>query len=233
MRHLIVAILAATAAAAAQTPPPAPAFEVASIKPNKSGDGRFGIGMQPGGRFAATGIPLRQLIAMAYGSPGQPLPAFRIIGGPAWMNSDRFDIVAKAEGDIQPGSNSPLPLMLRALLADRFKLVVHNESRELPIYALMKARRDGKLGPQLRPTTVDCAALAAARGRDGGPPPDGPGVGPAGRPTCGMTVGPGSLAAGGQTMAQFAALHGGRAWVEDNPGGGASFRVFLPAKPAS
>jgi uncharacterized protein (TIGR03435 family) len=210
MRHLIVAIIAATAAAAAQTPPPAPAFEVASIKPNKSGDGRFGIGMQPGGRFAATGIPLRQLIAMAYGSPGQPLPAFRIIGGPAWMNSDRFDIVAKAEGDIQPGSNSPLPLMLRALLADRFKLVVHNESRELPIYALMKARSDGKLGPQLRPTTVDCAALAAARGRDGGPPPDGPGVGPAGRPTCGMTVGPGNLAAGSQTMAQFAALLSGR-----------------------
>src|SRR4029077_10072718 len=128
MRHLLVAIVAATAAAAAQTPPPAPAFEVASIKPNKSGDGRFSIGLQPGGRFMATGVPVRQLIAFAYGIPGQQLPAFRIIGGPGWMNSDRFDIVAKAEGDVAPGPNSPLPLMLRALLADRFKLVVHNES---------------------------------------------------------------------------------------------------------
>ena len=60
MRHFIFAIIAATAAAAAQTPPPAPVFEVASIKPNKSGDGRFSIGMQPGGRFMATGMPVRQ-----------------------------------------------------------------------------------------------------------------------------------------------------------------------------
>ena len=51
------------------------------------------------------------------------------------MGSDRFDIVAKAEGDVQPGPNGPVPLMLRALLADRFKLTAHNESRELPIYA--------------------------------------------------------------------------------------------------
>ena len=53
--------------------------------------------------------------------------------------------------------------MLRALLADRFKLAAHNESRELPIYALVKARSDGKLGPELRPSAVDCAAIAAAR----------------------------------------------------------------------
>ena len=151
-----------------------PTFEVASIKPNKSGDGRVLIGFQPGGRFTATGITLRMLIAIAYGTP-QPLPNFRIIGGPGWIDSDRFDIVAKAEGDVPPGPDSPIPLMIRAMLADRFKLVVHNESRELPIYALVKARSDGKLGPQLRPATVDCAALAAARGRGGAPPPGGPG----------------------------------------------------------
>ena len=65
--------------------------------------------------------------------------------------------------------------MIRAMLADRFKLAAHNESRELPIYELVKARSDGKLGPQLHPAAVDCAALAAARGRGGAPPPGGPG----------------------------------------------------------
>ena len=202
-----------------------PVFEVASIKPNKSGDGRMLIGFQPGGRFSATGITLRMLIGIAYGSP-QPLPNFRIIGGPSWINSDRFDIVAKAEGDVPPGPDSPFPLMIRAMLADRFKLVVHNESRELPIYELVLARSDGKLGPQLRPATVDCAAMAAARGRGGAPPPGGPGdfnrggpgpgpgrggpgpggpgFGPGGRPACGIFMGPASLAAGGQPIAQLA-----------------------------
>ena len=65
MRHFIVAIVAATAVAAAQTPSPAPTFEVASIKPNKSGDGRIAIAFQPGGRFTATGVTLRMLIADA------------------------------------------------------------------------------------------------------------------------------------------------------------------------
>ena len=229
MRHFIVAIVAATAVAAAQTPSPAPAFEVASIKPNKSGDGRIAIAFQPGGRFTATGVTLRMLIANAYGT-GQPLPTSRIIGGPGWINSDRFDIVAKAEGDVPPGPNSPIPLMIRAMLADRFKLVVHNESRELPIYELVKARGDGKLGPQLRPAAVDCAALAAARGRGGAPPPDpagpgrapdgrggpggpgpgGPGFGPGGRPVCGMMLGPANIAGGGTSIEQFATLLSGR-----------------------
>ena len=101
MRHFVVAIIAATAIAAAQTPPPTPVFEVVSVKPNKSSDGRVLIGFQPGGRFTATGVTLRMLIANAYGTP-QPLPNFRIIGGPGWLNSDRYDIVAKAEGDVAP-----------------------------------------------------------------------------------------------------------------------------------
>ncbi len=87
---------------AAQTPSASPQFEVASIKPNKSGPGPQRIGFQPGGRFIATNVPVRDLISIAYGQP-QPLPNFQIIGGPGWMTSDRFDITAKAEGDPQPG----------------------------------------------------------------------------------------------------------------------------------
>ena len=60
-------------------------------------------------------------------------------------------------------------MMLRTLLADRFKLVMHKETKDLPIFELVVARPDGRLGPQLRPAAVDCATLAAARG--GTPPP--------------------------------------------------------------
>src|ERR1700693_4924510 len=83
-----------------------PVFEVASVKANKSGDNRIGIGFQPGGRFRATNAPLRELISAAYGTP-QPLPAFQILGGPRWIESDRFDIVAKAAGDPRPGPDGP------------------------------------------------------------------------------------------------------------------------------
>ena len=209
-----------------------PSFDVVSIKPNKSGDGRVSIGMQPGGRVTAVGITLRMLIANAYGTP-QPLPPFRIIGGPGWINDDRFDVVAKAVGDVPPGPNNIFPLMIRAMLVDRFKLVTHSESRELPIYELVKARSDGRLGPKLRPAATDCSALAAARGRGGPPPPGGPGFGPGGRPACGMMIGPASLAAGGQGMAQFATILSGRVQrvVVDRTGLTGSFDIDLTWTP--
>src|ERR1700704_2112335 len=83
----------------AQAPPPGPVtdaaanpvFEVASVKQNKSGEGFIRIGMAPGGRFTANNVPLRQLILMAY-----QVQPFQIEGGPGWMTSDRFDIVAKS-----------------------------------------------------------------------------------------------------------------------------------------
>jgi uncharacterized protein (TIGR03435 family) len=183
-----------------------PSFEAASVKPNRSGDGRIALFFQPGGRFMATGVTLRMLVGAAYGTPA-PLPDYQLIGGPDWIGSDRFDIIAKAEGDPQPGPQGPPPimfLMLRTLLADRFKLAVHTESRELPIYALVMSRTDGRHGPQLNPAAVDCAAL---RGSRGNAPPAGPPPGPpAGfeRPPCGIRMAPGTMLAGGVTMAQLA-----------------------------
>src|SRR5205823_5821464 len=85
---------------------------------------------------------------------------------------------------------------------DRFKLKVHMETRELPVYALVLARPDRKLGPQLHLSTVDCAALAAARGR-GGQPPAPPPLGE--RPVCGMRVGPGTMTGGGFPLSQLTA----------------------------
>jgi uncharacterized protein (TIGR03435 family) len=188
----------------AQSAAPAPgsqAFEVASVKPNKSGDGRISIQMQPGGRFTATNLPLRELIRMAYGVQNSQL-----VGGPDWIGSERFDIVAKAESDPPPsppgGPPGPMLMMVRNLLVERFKLAVHSETRDLPIYALVMARADGRLGPQLRASQVDCAALmSAARGR-GGPPPAPPKPGE--RPPCGTFIGIGRIAAGGVSMTQLA-----------------------------
>ena len=184
----------------AQSGDDSPQFEVASVKPNKSNNGFVTVGSR-GGQYTAPGLPLRQLIRLAY-----QVQDFQVVGGPGWLDSDRFDVVAKVpphDGN-RPATEqtpSPISLMLRALLAERFNLIVHKETREMPIYALVLARSDGRLGPHLRPTTVDCAALAAGgRGGDGASPraPRRDGI------VCGTSVGPGVILAGGQSMARLA-----------------------------
>ena len=134
-------------------------------------------GSRPDGRFRATNVPLRELISAAYGTP-QPLAAFQITGGPKWMESDRFDIVAKAPGDPQPGPNGPpaaMFAMLRNLLAERFQLTVHRETKE--VAHLRPGARTGRRqagsaaasgGDRLRGadgggTRPRCAAAAARR----------------------------------------------------------------------
>ena len=175
------------------------AFEVASVKPNKSGTPNVQIGVQPGGRFTATNVPLRQLIIFAY-----QLQNFQLIDAPEWTRNERFDILAKAEGDVPAtplGTVGPIQLMMRSLLAERFGLKVHNETRELPIYELRLAREDGKLGAQMQPSTVDCAAQRGGARRGGGPPaPPAPGE----RPTCGMFGGFGTIRAGGIELSLLA-----------------------------
>jgi len=168
-------------------------FEVASIKANKSGAPQVMINMQPGGRFTATNVPLRLLIRNAY-----RLQDFQIVNAPGWITSERYDVVAKAPESDHPLTPNEVQPMMQALLAERFKLAVHTETREMPVYALVLARSDGKLGPKLRPSDVDCQALIA-RGR-GGPPPGPP---PSGGPMpCGMRIGAGSLQANA-TIAQI------------------------------
>lgn len=164
-----VVITLAAPVAVAQSPPaaavPNPAFEVASVKQNKSGSPQRGMGFQPGGRFRATNMTLRGVVAAAYGTP-EPLPLFRVLEGPNWIDSDRFDIEAIAgsefvETQSRPGWTVRGELMLRTLLADRFKLIARQETRELPAYALVMARSDGRLGQQLRRSLrTDCQAPA-------------------------------------------------------------------------
>ena len=186
--------------APADDPPQPPlAFETASVKPNKSGAEERYIRIDPrGGGLTVVNLQLRELIRMAY-----QIQSFQLEGGPGWIDSDRFDILAKPEREVpSTGGQDPLRVMLRTLLADRFKLVMHKETKDLPIFELVLGRQDGKLGPQLRPAAVDCEARAAAA-RAGTPPPS---SGPPGPGSCGTTMNPVSVRGGGATMAMLASL---------------------------
>ena len=176
-----------------------PAFEVASITPNKSGSPRMTLMPQPGGLLTATNVTAAALIRFAY-----DLPDFQVSGGPDWLGSDRFDVLAKAEGDPTIAQKR---LMLRRLLAERFELTAHTEMRALPLYALVVAGNDGRVGPRIRRSDAECA-------RTDQPPSDsGVGLSPADGPPCGFfgfapgtdfPSGRGGLAFRGLTMATLA-----------------------------
>ena len=136
-------------------------FEVASVKPSdpNASSGVFGSipAMRPqgAGGIAVSNMPLRLLVRMAYG-----VQDFQLVGGPSWQMSSKFDITAKAPEGTTKGTQDLLPMM-KALLAERFRLKMHTETRELPTYALMIARSDGKLGPDIKPSSSDCSNAAA------------------------------------------------------------------------
>jgi len=183
---------------------PAPAFDVASIK--RSPDAPFGfpgLMLQPGGRATSPGTNVRQLILVAYG-----LQDLQLVGGPAWLATDRYAIDARAG---EAATRASVRLMLRSLLADRFQLTAHLERRELPALALVLANRDGKLGPRLQRSGPDCAPVKAPEGVPLPPPPP-PGPGPAFvavlpqdplGPTCGFVSFPGWLSGRRLTMGHF------------------------------
>jgi uncharacterized protein (TIGR03435 family) len=81
--------------------------------------------------------------------------------GPDWLDSARFDILARAPENTP---QSQALAMLRALLADRFKLMAHTETKDQPVYALVPVRADGRLGPKIKPSTMDCSAPSTAPG---------------------------------------------------------------------
>jgi uncharacterized protein (TIGR03435 family) len=113
----------------------AQSFEVASIKPNRSASNAMGMFPSPG-KLRIQNYPLRQLIAASYGH-NFDLKTFQVMGGPAWLDSDRYDIEAKAEGNANFWAMLP---MLKTLLTDRFALRTHKEIRSLPVYELTVAK---------------------------------------------------------------------------------------------
>jgi uncharacterized protein (TIGR03435 family) len=191
-----------TAQAGSPSPSETSTFEVASIRPNNSGDNGVYFTYQSG-HFNATNVTLRMLIRNSYGVQDS-----QIVSGPTWMNSDRFNILAK--GDVgqspafpvaQVGGPSRLQLMMQALLADRFKVAVHKENRELHVYALVVARSDGRLGAGLRHSDVDCAMLAAEARRTSSPAQT-TSVQAQANP-CGLSRGAGSISMVGRPLSQL------------------------------
>ena len=206
---LAVALAAFTAHGAAQSqtsPAQASAspgrltFEVASIKRNESGDSNASIRVQPGGQIVVTNNSLYNLIRNAYGTQRyEMIPGANL---PSWIDSDRWDILAKAPENA-PRVEDQMQLRLRSLLEDRFKLVARREMREMPIYELVVARSDGQLGRQIKPSGDECAAQGRARAAGEQPPPLAQGA------FCGTRAGNGSVSMKGVPLSNFVRNLGG------------------------
>lgn len=147
-RILSLLVLAGGVYAAFAQSPSAPRFEVASIKRAKPEPGAIGTGsvrllpFYASGKLNVENMTTRELILNAWG-----IYTDQVVGGPAWFDSERFDILAKSE--TAPVKQGEFSAMLQSLLADRFQLSFRREMKELPVYALVLARKDGRLGPGL------------------------------------------------------------------------------------
>jgi uncharacterized protein (TIGR03435 family) len=174
-RHIPVC-LAVTLLLAASLHGQPPAFDVASIRPSRA-EGTSFFRAMPNGQFIARNVELRSLILRAF-----RLHESQLLGGPAWIGAERFDVEARVDPPPAAGPGALMP-MLRALLAERFQLRTHEETREMPAYALVHARRDGRLGAQIEPSQLDCSRGGVNQPgdsrpalRDGWPPCGGTGV---------------------------------------------------------
>jgi uncharacterized protein (TIGR03435 family) len=192
------AIVSVVVASAQQPEPALPAY-VASVKPNASGSGTSSTRRLPGGTFLASNVALRDFIAFTHS-----LQPFQVEGAPDWTGGVRYDITLKAEENVGPVAIGPTQIGLalgRAVLAERFAFRAHRETRERPVFALVRARPDGPLGPRLRTSATDCVALAAEAGRTNAPWPP---RSPEGRLLCGLNTVGTPMTAGGYPMADFA-----------------------------
>jgi uncharacterized protein (TIGR03435 family) len=190
-----------------QEPPTAVRFAVASVKVNRSGERAALTDDSVPGRFTATNVPVTQLIRYAYDISNN-----QIESAPDWARTDgaffggeRFDVTAILEEAPARGPSSEdermKRLATRTLLAERFSLAVRREMREVPMYALVMARADGRPGPKLQRSSTDCspegreARLAAAKAAVA-----------AGKPvsTCGTRLQTGRIQFGGNPISVFA-----------------------------
>src|SRR5688572_16016740 len=208
---LVIALVPVMAAAQQflPAPPGAPPdpntrFEVVSIRAAEDASGPMMMRMTPAG-FEYSNLPIGVLLRQALQKPD-----YQIVGVPGWTNTDRYTIRAKAP---EGAPLSALTVLMLHLLKDRFQLATHSETRELPIFNLVLARADGRLGPDLKVTPAECqatiaernaAAKAAAGGRGGPLPPPPSFPGPNDPLPCGFSrINPGIVAGSGRTIAQI------------------------------
>ena len=180
-------------------------FDVVSIKPHKY-DPVAGGGMRtgPDGSFTMTSQPIWSIIA--YASP-VPVAPREIIGLPEWARTEAYDIIAKPA----PGSNPTREQraeMMRNMLIERMKVAGHIEEQERTVFSLVVARGDGRLGPQLKKSTLDCTPTS--------PPDAAPQTRPSPPSQCGMRMGQGTIEANGITLDRLVPSLGGLAGGQVN-----------------
>ena len=157
MRYAMLALLLLAGQAATK-----PAFEVATVKRNVSLGRDASMNVDPGERFRVLNAPPLWLISFAYARGLAALRPEQIVGAPGWMDSEHYDINAKGSGEGAKEGNpftDRIRLMAQSLLEGRFKLRWHREQRQLPVYALVRARPDGSLGPRFRQSTPDSRSI--------------------------------------------------------------------------
>jgi uncharacterized protein (TIGR03435 family) len=130
-------------------------FDVAAVKPTPEADVGPEWSPAPGGRFYAKGVPLKELISIAYG-----VYSFQVTGGPRWISTERWSVDAKAEDFDGRLSSEQLQKPLQQLLADRFQLRSHTDTREMPVYVLTKTQA----GPKLKPASATSRTMTFGRG---------------------------------------------------------------------
>jgi uncharacterized protein (TIGR03435 family) len=206
VKYVVKPLLCMLAASVfAQTPGVRPSFEVASVKPNNSNSGNSTTNSNLG-RLTARNVTVKSLLMQAY-----RVQAFQVIGGPGWVETERFDIDAKAEEGAVPPSKAPFDpsqidptsLMVQSLLEDRFQLKLHRETREQPVYTLSI----GKDGPKFKAVDPEQSgpppAPVAGVGPGRVPPPSAMGVGNMGTS---VSNGAGAMSAHAVPMARFIAF---------------------------
>ncbi len=179
----------------AQSAAPPVEFDVVSIKLNTGGLGATGgLRRLPDGTLIMTNQPMVSLIGIV--SP-EPVLLRDVVGLPDWMNRERYDVTVKPPAG---ATREQLTQMWKAMFADRLKLVAHVEHREQTTFSLVVARGDGRLGPQLKPSALDCSTAGAASA----PPPQ-PGAGFSDvKNRCGMAMNGTSIISGGTLLDTFA-----------------------------
>ena len=161
--RLLAVVAAALTAAAPMRAQDAPRFEAATIKlSDPAAQGAF-LNFPTPTRLSVTNFTLRMLIGAAYNPELEP--GAQIIGGPNWLEKDRYVVLAQAQG--MP-TRAEMMVMLKTLLAERFALKVHTDSKDVDAYALVKARNDGKLGPKLQQWDGTCNGKPAPPAQPGG-----------------------------------------------------------------
>ena len=189
---LICLALCAHAAAQAR-----PAFEVVSIKRHVILEAAGGTRTLPDGTYIMTNQTIESMIRLA-----APVQVREVIGMPDWVKYERYDVTAKPPAGATPAERAE---MMRRMFADRMKLVAHVEQRERDTFALMLARSDGRLGPNLKASTLDCSPRSVD--------PNAPLVPPEQdvRKSCGLMVSQTSIVSGGITIDRLLLSIGGMA----------------------